>query len=550
VIFESSSPLIGNLTVNGWFPRLNAKGQIVSGAGTIVLTDIFASRIETLEPQGHAPVWHEASAFVFQGPNDLLWRRDITQAKATVASPLPTYYYSAGAGTIALFSAPDIGGTVDTVTGDIISVVEHNGSNTDRSILREGQALTSHRFVNDPRAAGDIVAWKDYGATKIEYFDGSVKTLNTTGWVGNPVPIYGISNTPWILYQTMTELRLQPLNGTSGHRILTGEDMNFHPDGVYLPASDHFFVVWNDKSGVLHTLLIPAKAELSPLVATPVPVNVTVQPFLRKTWVAPFFSYSERYGDTWQETYRTYANAIMVVPDERDPEPSLKRELDRLRPLNMPLIVEGTTRVEDINVNQTIAWWVAGGDMFQLGAHTIIASLKPEKPIMAYLDGRGWSPAKPSWITDRVWPSIQCYRLPGEPLEAFKRQMTAVLDTVAAYGQPMVLTPRFDDFNGSGTVEQTMECMAFYNWAMQTYRIVGFMPFADRRGNGIAKQPQLVAAAKAFLAANPDRPNRFDYWVSSGSMAVSLRNKLGQKTENIILLPAEKAYLLNLLRDK
>jgi hypothetical protein len=51
----------------------------------------------------------------------------------------------------------------------------------------------------------------------------------------------------------------------------------------------------------------------------------------------------------------------------------------------------------------------------------------------------------------------------------------------------------------------------------------------------------------AFLNANPARPNRFDYWVPSGSLAAALRNKLQQQTNTIVLMPEEKLYLLGLL---
>jgi hypothetical protein len=87
--------------------------------------------------------------------------------------------------------------------------------------------------------------------------------------------------------------------------------------------------------------------------------------------------------------------------------------------------------------------------------------------------------------------------------------------------------------------------MPLYAELVQRFPVCGVMPFADRRGHGIAADADLRAWAEAFARANPARPNRFDYWRSEQSdLAAVLRNKLGQTTELVVLSHAEKDYLL------
>ncbi len=282
------------------------------------------------------------------------------------------------------------------------------------------------------------------------------------------------------------------------------------------------------------------------VVAPPVVITPNVSALPRKIWVAPYYSHSVRYGDTPIADH--VGNAITVVAGTADnPTVALKAELDRIRPLGLPMIVQGGVAIEAVNLNQVIAWLVSGTDMNNLGQNVYAALGMPEKPVIAYLDNRNWPTAKPAWMSGRVWPAVQAYRGPGEDMGVFAASMNSVMANVSGYGQPIVLTPRFDDFNGSGSVNQTLEAMPLYDQWLRKFFVVGLMPFADRRGNGIAKVPAFRAWAKAFLAANPARPNRFDYWVPSGGVATALRNKLMQTTETIVLMPEEKTYILGLL---
>ena len=272
----------------------------------------------------------------------------------------------------------------------------------------------------------------------------------------------------------------------------------------------------------------------------------TVRAHPRKLWMAPFYSFSERYGDTPIDRYRTYANAITVVGDDRAAVP---RDLARLYPLGLPLIVDGSLSADMVApyLGTIVAWWVAGATAAALESAVALATSLPEKPIIAYLDHGldvDWPATRPAWISSRVWPGIQCYRLAGESIAAMQDRMERLCARIASYGVYAVLTPRFDDVNGQQTVSFTLEAMALYCDLIQRFPICGLMPFADRRGTGIAKDGSLLGWAQALANANPTRPNRYDYWQpTSTDLSTVLRNKLGQTTELIVLTPNEKAYL-------
>jgi hypothetical protein len=126
--------------------------------------------------------------------------------------------------------------------------------------------------------------------------------------------------------------------------------------------------------------------------------------------------------------------------------------------------------------------------------------------------------------------------------------MERVCTKLASWGVYAVLTPRFDDVNGQQTVDFTLEAMPLYFELIQRFPICAVMPFADRRGHGIAADERLRAWAIALLRANPSRPGRFDYWQSTqSSLTGVLRNKLGQSVELVVLSTEEKHFLLEKL---
>ncbi len=289
-------------------------------------------------------------------------------------------------------------------------------------------------------------------------------------------------------------------------------------------------------------------APQNPTDPNPIPLtSMRIQAFERKMWMAPFFSHSERYGET--PLLEHAGNAIILVENATDPE-GLGRELKKYGPLATPLIVDASKRMYPEFVNTTVAYWAGSAESAQT-ALSLSSSPMFEKPIIWYEDTGEtvrWPATRPDWLTERVWPAVQAYRIPGELLTTFEARISSMLDRVSQYGRPVALVARFDDFNGTGSVAETLEAMQVYVRLINTYQIVAFLPFADRRGNGIAKNQELKDWALAFKAAMPARPNRFDYWQPSGMDFVTvLRNKFGQTTSLITLTTAEKNFILSKL---
>jgi hypothetical protein len=312
-------------------------------------------------------------------------------------------------------------------------------------------------------------------------------------------------------------------------KILWPGEIAFEPD--FAVSGDTIGIVSWDVASVKSVMIL--RSELGEP-ETPEPVDMPdVRPLPRKMWFAPFFSHSAQYGDTPMD--RHVGNLIWTLPSD----------LDRIRPL-APMVVATDAPIPEVNLNTTIAWWVTGATIADLETTVRRALTLPEKPIIAYLDSRDWPAVRPDWVTDRVWPGVQCYRQSGESIDAMRGAMERILTPMASWNVYSVLTPRFDDVNGTQSVSFTLEAMPLYDELLRRFLVCGFMPFSDRRGHGISADPALRAWAQAFLNANPGRPNRFDYWTSTtNDIETVLRNKLGQTIEMVFLSQAEKQYLLS-----
>lgn len=266
----------------------------------------------------------------------------------------------------------------------------------------------------------------------------------------------------------------------------------------------------------------------------------------RKLWIAPYWSFG-RYGDAPKDDYLTYATAAVILGDERDPT-VISADLARVYPLGMPLIVAETAQPVQPYIGNIVAWLASGATLQDLAASVARAAALPEKPILAYLDSgdlTAWPTTAPSWYSGRVWPSAQAYRQAGETVDAFQLRMTALLTRLANWGGYLSLVPRFDDVNGTQPVSFTTDCMDAYAELIQAFPICAVMPFADRRGHGISADPALKGWAQGFARANVSRPNRFDYWTPSTSTpAATLKNKLAQTVEMVVLSGVEKQFLL------
>ena len=360
--------------------------------------------------------------------------------------------------------------------------------------------------------------WKGVGAFSFRYKDGH------------------------FLWQSSTSKELV----LDGYVIGPPSDEYFRPDFNITPTG--FFIVWSKKEGEIeHQELSLTFDELKTKSKFGEVAKVDVIPIVpayeRKLWIAPFYSHSERYGDTPAQEH--CGNAVIVVDEDNDGS-AMERTLARVKADGFPIIADANHNLNPVYLDQTVAYWAGNAVVAQT------ALKKPEKPVIWYEDVdnlNGWPATKPSWVNDRVWPAMQVYRKPNEPMVTFEARVLAMLGRVSTYGNPMFLVPRFDDFNGTGTIAQTIEAMGTYRNLISIYPIIGFLPFSDRRGNGIAKNPELKAWATAFELANPARPNRYDYWTSSGDTKTSILNKLGQSTSLITLTDREKDYIRGSLQQ-
>lgn len=290
-------------------------------------------------------------------------------------------------------------------------------------------------------------------------------------------------------------------------------------------------------------LTAPASGGSTTIVTPATPTAIQAHP--RKLWLAPYYSFSERYGDA--PDFGTYGNAATLVVDTADPT-ALPKTLDRVYHLGLPLVVDAAAAaLAQPYLGSIVAWLASGAHLSDLGGAVMQALALHELPVIAYCDApEDWPTSAPSWMSGRVWPAAQAYRRAGESIADFSTRMHALLATLESYGSYVVLTPRWDDVNGSQAVSFTTECMAAYADLIQQFPVCGLMPFADRRGHGLSADASLKAWAQAFSLANVGRPNRFDYWTPSAStQAATLKNKFGQTVEMVVLSSAEKSFLLS-----
>jgi hypothetical protein len=345
---------------------------------------------------------------------------------------------------------------------------------------------------------------------------------------------YFLDSELWIVYQDENgRLVTHPAYSTFGHILDVGD--TFYPDAIQTNDGS-VIVAWakiaNDDDVRLYKF--DANTPRVNLVSEVIDSeDIMIPAFEKPIWQAPFFSHSRQYGITPLDKH--VGNAIWLRTSEKELNPGV-----------LPLITQVDTSPNDIDVNLTIAYWISGGSPAELNNKISEALSYPEKPIIAYLDGDGWPVSNP-FGSDRIWPSIMTYRFPNESLAAFESKMTTIIGRVNSYGLPMVMTSRFDDFNGDGSIAATLECMPLYDKWLREFNFVGHMPFSDRRGNAISSNQSLWNWARAFQYAIPaGRPNRFDYWRPAGmSEKQVLDNKLHQSRPAVVLEKYLRDYILN-----
>jgi hypothetical protein len=392
--------------------------------------------------------------------------------------------------------------------------------------------------------------WQSHGWPKISYYNLNERRIKTHGFeidtrttvpfIGN-LRLFKAWGWDWLFYQEFEgrgRTVTHPVGNLDGYVLQEGGNV-FRPD--ISPNGDRF--VWATKDTdwphdiLLSTVDYSAPRENLGSAQPTEPMGEVMIPALeRPMWQFPFFSHSVRYGDVSPE--RHVGNSIIIIGDDTN--------LERFLTLGYPLIVPHKLPNPEQFGSLTVAWFIHAASMQEMEAEVRWAKDNlSEKPIIAYLDSRDWGTGFD--LGDNTWLAIQAYRAGNESLDQFETAVQNIINTVVQYNKPLVLVSRFDDFNGSSTVNKCLECMPLYERWLRTYQFVGHAPFADKRGNGISANPSLWNWARAFQYAIPStRPNRFDYWRPSGqSIKTILENKFGQSRAAIVMEPYLREDILS-----
>lgn len=252
--------------------------------------------------------------------------------------------------------------------------------------------------------------------------------------------------------------------------------------------------------------------------------------YARKMFLAPYDSYSNRYGIT----SRPIGN--MAFP-----------YIEYVSQMKVPTIMAFDTYMQQYENKCLYYYTHCGGNKLDNGkAQYEFFNNKPEKPRILYLDGDGWPEKLPDWIDERItFPSIQMYRNKNESLSAFSDRMIKVCKIVKQYKLPMVANIGCYDRNGSLTIDQILECFPVYDEMLREYRFIGIMPFSDMRPDGMVQYPILYDYLQLMYNAIPSRPNRLDGW-NFENIEESIRIKLDY--EMPMFSDAEIDYIKGLLK--
>jgi hypothetical protein len=550
-------------------PRLNGKGQAVMGVGggPCSIDGVTVSAV------GGAACWLDDNTIVFNMGNDHVgWNVVLMDVVSKFGGQLLGHganFLAAGGGKwLAWTAGIGLEGAVKA-SGASVSLTNTDGRG---EIGRDGtiayvasQQAGMPTVLVAPDGAQTVINEAAYGLCVFgpgqAIWNGGGTTLTDKPKIfpnAKGIRVVMLDGQKWLVYWYSGKLVAHPWNdNTNGLLVHEGDDAFYH-DAVTLPDGT-LMIAWSRTQGegpdhlvrVSYSIQERAAKMISLIATQPVPqiVGINAIPaFERKVWIAPFFSHSERYGDTPINEH--VGNAILLVDNNEDMA-VFARELDAYAKLGTPLIVQASRQVHPEHADMTVAYW-AGNQAEVRNTMALTSTQALEKPVIWYEDTpteAGWPNLRPDWMTERIWPAVQAYRAAGEAIDVFETRMRAMLNKVTTYGRPLALVPRFDDFNGSGSVQQTLEAMPVYAKLLNDYQIVAFLPFSDRRGNAICKNPALHSWAMTFKYAAPSRPNRFDYWQPATSdLLTILKNKFGQTTSLITLTKAEKDFILAALQ--
>jgi hypothetical protein len=232
----------------------------------------------------------------------------------------------------------------------------------------------------------------------------------------------------------------------------------------------------------------------TPIISIPTPPSK-----IKQRWVGSFFNRSLRYGDNPNRI-----GNVTIIADEAYPIENLAE----------PLIVTHSVGDAKIITNQdkVIAYYSAAGNFIDL-QHDYESYLSlPEKPIIAYIDGRSWPSIMPSYFKqNKTWLGVQAYPSNQESPNSFQNSIEAILDVISKWGLPIILVTCEYDRNSTLTVDQIKAVQYCYNLWYDKYNVIGELAFADRRPSGLITYPQLLP----FLNTRFDdtiRPTRNMYW--------------------------------------
>lgn len=288
----------------------------------------------------------------------------------------------------------------------------------------------------------------------------------------------------------------------------------------------------------------------------PIPVNTNrIKAHRRKTWISPYYVFGEHHG---YDEDQSYYNAITLVHHENDPN-MLYRDLQKVsveRPFT-PLLVHGSKPVPAQYIDKIIGWWIGTYHLTDLISGVQFAQTLPEKPVYAYLDRpeEWFGTNNPDWDHKRVIPLVQVYRggIPlnlTETVNELEIRVRRYFDHVLKFAEYIGMEPAFYTRNGVFAPAQIVECFGLYSKLMHEYPICMITPFVSQRPTGMKQHPELKDGCRMFFEANPERPNRFDYWIPIGvSIEDQIHNKLSQDVEMIHLFKEQKQFILNCINE-
>lgn len=241
------------LTPNGWKPRLDIFGNIISGYGYIS----YQGRV-VINP-GWTPFWSVPGERIICGvTGDQVIEINLDGSGRVEHGQAFNNVYAAGAHRVYLAKPTEYWVDIDPLTGRLAKITEAGGNNT-RSLYVEDELIVRDEPISECRMAGNLLVWSHWTGGHIRRTIGRDQigaihdlTVVHDTWEGAPVPI-NAPNEPWVLVATNTDLRLHPWKSAEGYIIATGEDQNLHPDAIWLQAENCIRVTWNTKHGELRT---------------------------------------------------------------------------------------------------------------------------------------------------------------------------------------------------------------------------------------------------------------------------------------------------------